>query len=74
MSVKAHAKGTNAVPDFVRKEGLRQIGAAQSGNQETGSASSASSQQALAGKPWKRHYNRNKKEKLRRVYAEHDRY
>lgn len=67
VCVKAHSLGTHRVAGYVRNEGLKQIG---SGDAAT--ASVDSSQQSLVGKPWKKHNNHNKKEKLRRVFAHHD--
>ncbi|PVD36894.1 hypothetical protein C0Q70_03885 [Pomacea canaliculata] len=67
VCVKAHSLGTHRVAGYVRNEGLKQI---RSGDAAT--ASVDSSQQSLVGKPWKKHNNHNKKEKLRRVFAYHD--
>ncbi|KAK3105322.1 hypothetical protein FSP39_022517 [Pinctada imbricata] len=60
-----HSKGVKGVPKFVRSEGLQQIGQSPYGTP-------CSSMQSLTGKPWKKHNNRRKKEKLRRIYKEHD--
>ena len=72
--VRAHAKGPHAVSDYVRTEGLWQVGLGQGQGQASGASTPEGSQTSVAGKPWKRHNNRNKKEKLRRLYTEHDRY
>ncbi|XP_038075345.1 large subunit GTPase 1 homolog [Patiria miniata] len=40
--------------------------------QESSPQQLSASQQRLADKPWKKHGNRNKREKLRRVYGHHD--
>ena len=49
--------------NFTRKNGPVLVG------QETGAESTA---MEPAGKPWKKHHNRNKKEKLRRLYGHLD--
>ncbi|KAK7093774.1 large subunit GTPase 1 homolog [Littorina saxatilis] len=72
--VKAHAIGPRAVRNYVRTEALQQIGAEQGQGDASGASTPHGSQASLVGKPWKKHNNRNKKEKLRRVYADHDCY
>ncbi|KAK7481407.1 hypothetical protein BaRGS_00027363 [Batillaria attramentaria] len=75
MTMRGHTQGPRKVSNYARSEGLRQIASADQGEgQASGSSTPCGSQQSLAGKPWKRHNNRNKKEKLRRVYADHDKY
>lgn len=73
MTMRGHAQGPRAVHNYERSEGLRPIGSSGQGEgQGSASLTPFSSQQSLSGKPWKRHNNRNKREKLKRVYAEHD--
>ena len=66
MTSQAHSRGVRGVQNFSRSEGLRQISS-------SGAASSPqSSQLSLSEKPWKKHHNKGKKEKLRRIYNELD--
>ena len=63
-NAKIHALGGRNKDGFVRVEGLQQV--------EDDSSSTYSSQRSLTGKPWKKHGNRKKKEKLKRQFADHD--
>lgn len=63
---KAHSKGPTAVSNFTRVEGVRQIGS------ESSTSLPSTSTQSLNEKPWKKHHNVKKKEKLRRQYKDHD--
>lgn len=42
---------------------------AKSGPAPGAASSVGGSQESVAGKPWKKHHNKKKKEKLRRVYG-----
>ncbi|XP_036059808.1 large subunit GTPase 1 homolog [Onychomys torridus] len=57
-NVRALTKGVRAVMDYKPGSGLRNAAAVSAGN--------------AAGKPWKKHGNRNKKEKSRRLYRHLD--
>lgn len=70
--VKAHIKGPHAGNTSVRTEGLRPAGTSQGLSSEN--STPFGSQASVVGKPWKKHNNRNKKEKLRKVYKDHDTY
>lgn len=63
---KVHSKGVTAVSNFARVQGVRQIGS------ESSSSSLGNSTQSVNEKPWKKHHNSKKREKLRRIYREHD--
>jgi len=72
---KAHSRGIMGLSDFVRSETLHQTGRlsekAGQGQDFGGSVSSINS--SVGGtKSWKKHGNRNKKEKLRRVHKTMD--
>lgn len=77
MRLSATSKGVQGHGlEFVRAEGLQQV--TSSGNLDndeddemmTDTASVASSSVLAMGKPWKKHHNRNKKEKLRRKFGD----
>ena len=63
--VMAHIREPNSIRNSVCREGLEQIPKA---------VSSSSSLTSLSGKPWKYHNNKNKREKLRRVYSDLDKH
>lgn len=63
---KAHSKGVTGVSNFARVQGVTQI------SSDSNIASPSSSVQTLNEKPWKKHNNTKKREKLRRVYKDHD--
>ncbi|KAL8560637.1 hypothetical protein ACOMHN_062882 [Nucella lapillus] len=70
--IKAHIQGPHTVDNYVRMERLRPVCAGQGPSSSADSSSPHSSQASINGKPWKRHNNRNKKEKLRKVYRDLD--
>ena len=63
---KVHSKGATGVSNFTRVEGVKQIGS------EPSTSFPGTSTQSLNEKPWKKHHNAKKKEKLRRQYKDHD--
>lgn len=72
-NAKAHVQGPHAVSNYVRTEALRPVGLGQSQGPSSSEISTPrGSQSSIVDKPWKKHNNRNKKEKLRRVYKELD--
>ncbi|CAG2214601.1 LSG1 [Mytilus edulis] len=66
---KAHSMGVTGVSNFARVQGVTQIS---SDSNIASPSSSSSSVQTLNEKPWKKHNNTKKREKLRRVYKDHD--
>ncbi|XP_063410165.1 large subunit GTPase 1 homolog [Mytilus trossulus] len=66
---KAHSMGVTGVSNFARVQGVTQIS---SDSNIATPSSSSSSVQTLNEKPWKKHNNTKKREKLRRVYKDHD--
>ncbi|XP_046579587.1 large subunit GTPase 1 homolog [Haliotis rubra] len=65
--MSAHSKGTRGVSKFVRSEGLQHVSA-----ESTQSSTPHSSKTSINEKTWKRHNNKNKKEKLRRIHSDYD--
>ncbi|XP_046332431.2 large subunit GTPase 1 homolog [Haliotis rufescens] len=65
--MSAHSKGTHGVSKYIRTEGLQQVSA-----ESSQSSTPFSSQTSINTKPWKRHNNKHKKEKLRRIHSDHD--
>ncbi|XP_002737385.1 large subunit GTPase 1 homolog [Saccoglossus kowalevskii] len=63
QNVRACTKGVQGVMGYVRKDAdcSRHV------SSDSRNSSPQSSQSSVAGKPWKKHFNKNKKEKLRRV-------
>ncbi|XP_060078328.1 large subunit GTPase 1 homolog [Ylistrum balloti] len=66
---KIHAKGSSTVRNYVRIEGLTQVGAGESSRT---SSPYGSMQTLVVEKPWKKHHNRGKKEKLRKTFSHLD--
>ena len=66
MEPRVGSKGVGGVVGFTRLEGYVAHHAPETVSQVEGS------QTSLAGKPWKRHNNTKKKEKLRRLYGHLD--
>ncbi len=64
---KAHSLGVGGVSEFVRTDTLQHSGAASVPQPVSTNHSSAG-----VGKPWKKHNNRGKKEKLRRLHRDLD--
>ncbi|OWF46782.1 large subunit GTPase 1 homolog [Mizuhopecten yessoensis] len=69
---KIHAKGVRNVKNYTRIEGLNQVGAESSVESSDTSSDHGSMQTLIVDKPWKRHHNRGKKEKLRKTFSHHD--
>lgn len=65
---KVHSKGVHGVAGFARAQGVQHV-ATSSGSEMD---SPSSSQSSLTSKPWKKHNNHKKKEKLKKVYSDHD--
>ncbi|XP_069121992.1 large subunit GTPase 1 homolog [Argopecten irradians] len=65
---KIHAKGSRNVQNFLRSEGLSQVGAGSSVESSRNSSPYGSMQSLVVEKPWKKHHNRGKKEKLRKTF------
>ncbi|XP_033764098.1 large subunit GTPase 1 homolog [Pecten maximus] len=65
---KIHSKGSRNVPNYVRIEGLTQVGAGSSVESSQTSSPYGSMQTLNMEKPWKKHNNRGKKEKLRKTF------
>ncbi len=63
---KIGSRGKHGVTGYVRRDGYTHVGA----GSEPGSA--FSSQASIAGKPWKKHENRRKRDKLRRIHKDLD--
>lgn len=78
---KAATRGVRGVSDFVRVDTLQQSGRCHGQGEDEGVMASGSSSMGSrmslnssmgVGKSWKKHNNRNKKEKLRRVHRDLD--
>ncbi|XP_041377830.1 large subunit GTPase 1 homolog [Gigantopelta aegis] len=63
---KAHSRGVHGVDEYIRG------GCGPMASVSENSTSAVSSQSSLNEKPWKKHNNRRKKEKLRRIHSDMD--
>ncbi|XP_059158529.1 large subunit GTPase 1 homolog [Physella acuta] len=70
---RIHSKGVGGVKDFVRSDTLKQTSEVSTESLESPMGSQTSISTA-SSKPWKKHNNRNKKEKLRRLHRDLDVY
>lgn len=66
---KICSKGKHGVSMYTRKDGFTKH---HSADEVPSTADAQSSQASVAGKPWKRHGNRGRRQKLRRVYKDLD--
>jgi len=72
MGSRIGSKGVHGRSDYIRQAGFGHGSHLGSGDVSAGSSLHSSMESGIAGKPWKRHCNRGKKEKLRRKHAQLD--